>query len=56
MEKGREEGLEQGIAQGVERGQLGERLKNAAGMKAAGIPAATIATITGITAEEIEAL
>ena len=54
--EGLAEGMEQGIAQGVEQGQQGERFKNAAGMKAAGIPAATIATITGLTAEEIEAI
>ena len=56
IEQGMAKGMEQGIAQGVEQGQLGERFKNAAGMKAAGIPAATIATITGLTDEEIEAL
>ena len=64
VEKGKEEGraeglaegMEKGIAQGVEQGQQGEQLKNAAGMKAAGIPAATIATITGLSAEEIEAI
>ena len=60
VEKGREEGLAEGHTKGKEEGlaegQLGERLKNAAGMKAAGIPAATIATITGLTAEEIEAI
>ena len=56
IEQGMAKGMEQGIAQGVEQGQQGERFKNAAGMKAAGIPAATIATITGLTAEEIEAI
>ena len=56
IEQGRAKGMEKGIAQGVEQGQLGERFKNAAGMKAAGIPAATIATITGLSAEEIEAI
>ena len=56
LEQGMAKGMEQGIAQGVEQGQLGERLKNAAGMKAAGIPVATIATITGLSVEEIEAL
>ena len=56
IEQGMAKGMEKGIAQGVERGQLGERFKNAAGMKAAGIPAATIATITGLSAEEIEAI
>ena len=68
VEKGREDGLAEGRAEGLveghtkgkeeglAEGQLGERLKNAAGMKAAGIPAATIATITGLSVEEIEAL
>ena len=56
IEQGMAKGMEQGIAQGVEQGQQGERFKNAAGMKAAGIPAATIANITGLTAEEIEAI
>ena len=56
IEQGMAKGMEKGIAQGVEQGQLGERFKNAAGMKAAGIPAATIATITGLSAEDIEAL
>ena len=56
IEQGMAKGMEKGIAQGVEQGQQGERFKNAAGMKAAGIPAATIATITGLTAEEIEAI
>ena len=56
IEQGMAKGMEQGIAQGVDQGQQGERYNNAAGMKAAGIPAATIATITGLTAEEIEAI
>ena len=58
--EGRAEGWTLGVEKGKEEGRnLGkeeERLKNAAGMKAAGIPAATIATITGLSAEEIEAI
>ena len=62
--EGRAEGCAEGWTLGVEKGKeegrnLGkeeERLKNAAGMKAAGIPAATIAAITGLSAEEIEAI
>ena len=56
VEKGKEEGRAEGLVEGRAEGQLGERIKNAAGMKAAGIPAATITTITGLSVEEIEAL
>ena len=63
-EEGRAEGLaegltkgkEEGLAKGMELGQLEERRKNAAGMKTAGIPAATIAAILGLSVDEIEAL
>ncbi len=62
--EGRAEGIAEGWARGVEKGKedgiaegkLEERRRNAAGMKAAGIPVATIATITGLSAEDIEAL
>ena len=58
--EGRAEGWTLGVEKGKEEGRnLGkeeERLKNAAGMKAASIPAATIAAITGLSAEEIEAI
>lgn len=58
--EGRAEGIAEGWARGVEKGkedgQLEERRRNAAGMKSAGIPTATIATITGLSAEDIEAL
>ena len=62
--EGRAEGIAEGWARGVEKGKedgiaegkLEERRRNAAGMKAAGIPVATIATITGLSAEDIETL
>ena len=57
--EGRAEGIAEGCARGVEKGKedgiaegkLEERRRNAAG-----IPVATIATITGLSAEDIEAL
>lgn len=48
VEKGKEDGIAEGISEGIR--------KTAAGMKSAGIPTATIATITGLSAEDIEAL
>ena len=62
--EGRAEGIAEGWARGVEKGKedgiaegkLEERRRNAAGMKAAGIPTATIVTITGLSAEDIEGL
>ena len=50
-EKGRAEGL----AEGMEKGQE-ERLKNARGMKAAGIATDLIAQITGLSPEAVEQL
>ena len=58
--EGRAEGIAEGWARGVEKGkedgQLEELRRTAAGMKSAGIPTATIVTITGLSAEDIEAL
>lgn len=51
-EKGRAEGL----AEGMEKGQEEERLKNARGMKAAGIATDLIAQITGLSPEAVEQL
>ena len=51
-EKGRAEGL----AEGMEKGQEEERLKNARGMKAAGIATDLIAQITGLSPETVEQL
>ena len=52
MRKGREEGRAEGRVEGREE----ERLKNARGMKAEGIPSELIAKITGLSLQEIEAL
>ena len=51
-EKGRAEGL----AEDMEKGQEEERLKNARGMKAAGIATDLIAQITGLSPEAVEQL
>lgn len=51
-EKGRAEGL----AEGMEKGQEEERLKNARGMKAAGIATDLIAQITDLSPEAVEQL
>lgn len=51
-EKGRAEGL----AEGMEKRQEEERLKNARGMKAAGIATDLIAQITGLSPEAVEQL
>ncbi len=51
-EKGRAEGL----AEGMEKGQEEERLKNARGMKAAGIATDLIVQITGLSPEAVEQL
>ena len=59
-EKGRAEGLaegmEIGLEKGMEKGQEEERLKNARGMKAAGIATDLIAQITGLSPEAVEQL
>ena len=44
---------EEGFMEGEKRGMNKERIKNAIGMKAAGIPIGTIASITGLSEEEI---
>jgi len=56
MEQGLEEGMKQGMKQGLEQGQQEERIRNARGMKAKGIPVEVISEITGLTSEEITAL
>ena len=55
-EKGRAEGLAEGMEKGMEKGQEEERLKNARGMKAAGIATDLIAQITGLSPEAVEQL
>ncbi len=44
---------EEGFMEGEKSGMNKERIKNAIGMKAAGIPIGTIASITGLSEEEI---
>ena len=44
---------EEGFMEGEKSGMNKERIKNATGMKAAGIPISTIASITGLSEEEI---
>ena len=44
---------EEGFMEGEKSGMNKERIKNAIGMKAAGIPISTIASITGLSEEEI---
>ena len=53
MEQGLEKGMKQGLEQGLEQGQQEERIRNARGMKAKGIPVEVISEITGLTAEEV---
>ncbi len=59
-DKGREEGIEIGMEIGMEKGRAeGERkatLATARNLKAIGIPAETIAQVTGLSVEEIERL
>ena len=52
LSSSRREGLEEGL----EKGREEERLKNARGMKAAGIPSDVIVKITGLSQEEVEVL
>lgn len=56
MEKGLEKGIKIGAAEGEERGRRQERIKNAAGMIAAGIPVEKVMEITGLTPEETDSL
>ena len=52
----RREGLEEGLQQGREEGIKETKINNARGMKAAGIAPAIIASITGLTLDEINNL
>lgn len=52
MEYARQKGFEEGR----EEGRKKERIKNACGMKAAGLPAELIAQVTEMTPEEINSL
>ena len=52
-EEGRIEGRAEGIAEGWAKGKEEGIMKTAVGMKAAGIPVTTIASITGLSEEVI---
>ena len=54
--EGRKEGREEGRAEGREEGRKEERKENAKRMKALGLPADTIAKVTGLPLADIENL
>ena len=56
LQEGREKGLQEGLEKGLQEGREEEKCRNARGMKAEGIPAGTIARITGLTVDEINRL
>lgn len=56
FEEGFKEGFKEDFKKGLEEGRKEERIKNACGMKAIGIPAELIARITGMTLEEVNCL
>lgn len=56
IEIGMEQGLKQGLKQGKEEGRLEERRKMILGMLAANVAPSVIASITGLTIEEINTL
>ena len=56
MEYERQRGFTEGYAEGLAEGEAEERLKNACGMKAAGIAPDLIAQITGLPLETVEGL
>ena len=56
MEFERQQGKAEGLAEGLAEGEAKERLKNARGMKAAGIAPDLIAQITGLSLETIKGL
>ena len=53
QQEGREKGRAEGLAEGMEKGYEKAQLKNARGMKAAGISPELIVQITGLTPEAI---
>ena len=55
-EEGRKEGREEGRKEGLEEGRTEERKENAKRMKALGLPADTIAKVTGLPLADIESL
>lgn len=54
--EGMEKGMEKGRAEGLAEGITQEKVANARGFKAAGVPAEVIAEVTGLSVEEIAAL
>ena len=56
MDAGRKEGIKEGIQQGRNEGAEKTRLENAVKMKEKGFSIADIADITGLTAEQVQAL
>lgn len=54
--EGLKEGLKEGRAEGLKEGRDEERIKNAIGFKNAGVPVETIASVTGLSIEEIQNL
>ena len=56
MEKGIEEGLAKGMEKGMEKGSEAASIAIAQRMKTAGMPIATIAQLTGLTPDQINAL
>jgi predicted transposase/invertase (TIGR01784 family) len=53
MERGMKQGMEKGLEKGLEKGRQEERIRNARGMKAKGIPVEVISEITGLTVEVV---
>lgn len=51
-----DKGVEEGIAKGREEGREEGKIEDARGMKAKNIPIYDIVEITGLTAEQVEAL
>lgn len=56
LEEGRAEGLKEGLEEGLEKGRKETTYSIARQMKSEGLPAATIAKITGLTEDEIDRL
>ena len=56
MEKGISEGLAKGMEKGMEKGRLETTLKNAKGFKEQGVDPIVIATVTGLSLDEIAKL
>lgn len=56
IKNGMDTAKKEGLKEGLERGRAEEKKENARKMKSVGIPTTTIQEVTGLTAEEIEAL